>query len=89
VFSTGMSGYRNTDPSYHGQSSYHGAADRQHRVERGRQRRAKIWWLATVRDPSPRASNWRATGVGGRLARQGIVGIAGIDTRVTPAASAR
>ena len=35
-----------------------------------------------VRDPSPRASNWRATGtLDDELVRQGIVGIAGIDTR--------
>ena len=35
-----------------------------------------------VRDPSPRASNWRATGsLQDELVRQGIVGIAGIDTR--------
>ena len=35
-----------------------------------------------VRDPSPRASNWRATGtLEDELARQGIVGIAGVDTR--------
>ena len=35
-----------------------------------------------MRDPSPRASNWRATGtLEDELVRQGIVGIAGIDTR--------
>lgn len=35
-----------------------------------------------MRDPSPRASNWRATGtLEDELIRQRIVGIAGIDTR--------
>ena len=35
-----------------------------------------------MRDPSPRASNWRATGtLQDELVRQHIVGIAGIDTR--------
>jgi carbamoyl-phosphate synthase small subunit len=35
-----------------------------------------------VRDPSPRASSWRATGtLDDELKAQGIVGIAGIDTR--------
>jgi carbamoyl-phosphate synthase small subunit len=35
-----------------------------------------------VRDPSPRASNWRATGtLEDELVRQDIVGISGIDTR--------
>lgn len=41
-------------------------------------------WVAgyAVRDPSPRASNWRATGtLEDELIRQRIVGIAGIDTR--------
>jgi carbamoyl-phosphate synthase small subunit len=43
----------------------------------------KIWVAGyAVRDPSPRASNWRATGtLDDELVRQGIVGIAGIDTR--------
>lgn len=41
-------------------------------------------WVAgyVVRDPSPRASNWRAAGtLQDELVRQHIVGIAGIDTR--------
>jgi carbamoyl-phosphate synthase small subunit len=43
----------------------------------------KIWVAGyAVRDPSPRASNWRATGaLEDELVRQHIVGIAGIDTR--------
>jgi carbamoyl-phosphate synthase small subunit len=43
----------------------------------------KIWVAGyAVRDPSPCASNWRATGtLEDELVRQGIVGIASIDTR--------
>ncbi|MCF6386060.1 glutamine-hydrolyzing carbamoyl-phosphate synthase small subunit [Mycobacterium sp. MBM] len=88
VFSTGMSGYQETltDPSYHrqivvatapqiGNTGWNG--------EDGESRADKIWVAGyAVRDPSPRASNWRATGtLDEELKRQGIVGIAGIDTR--------
>lgn len=88
VFSTGMSGYQETltDPSYHrqivvatapqiGNTGWNG--------EDGESRGDKIWVAGyAVRDPSPRASNWRATGtLDDELVRQGIVGIAGIDTR--------
>ncbi len=88
VFSTGMSGYQETltDPSYHrqivvatapqiGNTGWNG--------EDGESRGDKIWVAGyAVRDPSPRASNWRATGtLEDELVRQGIVGIAGIDTR--------
>lgn len=88
VFSTGMSGYQETltDPSYHrqivvatapqiGNTGWNG--------EDGESRTDKIWVAGyAVRDPSPRASNWRATGtLDEELTRQGIVGIAGIDTR--------
>ncbi len=88
VFSTGMSGYQETltDPSYHrqivvatapqiGNTGWNG--------EDAESRGDKIWVAGyAVRDPSPRASNWRATGtLEDELARQGIVGIAGIDTR--------
>jgi carbamoyl-phosphate synthase small subunit len=88
VFSTGMSGYQETltDPSYHrqivvatapqiGNTGWNG--------EDGESRGDKIWVAGyAVRDPSPRASNWRATGtLDDELIRQGIVGIAGIDTR--------
>jgi carbamoyl-phosphate synthase small subunit len=43
----------------------------------------KIWVAGyAVRDPSPRASNWRATTtLEDELVRQRIVGVAGIDTR--------
>lgn len=88
VFSTGMSGYQETltDPSYHrqivvatapqiGNTGWNG--------EDGESRADKIWVAGyVVRDPSPRASNWRSTGtLEDELVRQGIVGIAGIDTR--------
>jgi carbamoyl-phosphate synthase small subunit len=88
VFSTGMSGYQETltDPSYHrqivvatapqiGNTGWNG--------EDAESRGDKIWVAGyAVRDPSPRASNWRATGtLEDELVRQDIVGIAGIDTR--------
>jgi carbamoyl-phosphate synthase small subunit len=88
VFSTGMSGYQETltDPSYHrqivvatapqiGNTGWNG--------EDAESRDDKIWVAGyAVRDPSPRASNWRATGtLEDELVRQRIVGIAGIDTR--------
>lgn len=88
VFSTGMSGYQETltDPSYHrqivvatapqiGNTGWNG--------EDGESHGDKIWVAGyAVRDPSPRASNWRATGtLEDELVRQGVVGIAGIDTR--------
>ncbi|ANW64555.1 carbamoyl-phosphate synthase small chain [Mycolicibacterium murale] len=88
VFSTGMSGYQETltDPSYHrqivvatapqiGNTGWNG--------DDGESRGDKIWVAGyAVRDPSPRPSNWRATGtLEDELIRQRIVGIAGIDTR--------
>src|SRR6478609_9527754 len=88
VFSTGMSGYQETltDPSYHRQiviatAPQIGNTGWNH--EDAESRGDKIWVAGyAVRDPSPRASNWRATGtLEDELARQGIVGIAGIDTR--------
>lgn len=88
VFSTGMSGYQETltDPSYYGQivvatAPQIGNTGWNH--EDAESRDDKIWVAGyAVRDPSPRASNWRATGtLDDELVRQGIVGIAGIDTR--------
>ena len=88
VFSTGMSGYQETltDPSYHrqivvatapqiGNTGWNG--------EDSESRGDKICVAGyAVRDPSPRVSNWRATGtLEDELVRQNIVGIAGIDTR--------
>ncbi|CRZ14651.1 glutamine-hydrolyzing carbamoyl-phosphate synthase small subunit [Mycolicibacterium neworleansense] len=88
VFSTGMSGYQETltDPSYHGQIVVATApqiGNTGWNTEDGESRGDKIWVAGyAVRDPSPRASNWRASGtLDDELIRQGIVGIAGIDTR--------
>jgi carbamoyl-phosphate synthase small subunit len=88
VFSTGMSGYQETltDPSYHGQIVVATApqiGNTGWNTEDGESRDDKIWVAGyAVRDPSPRASNWRASGtLDDELIRQGIVGIAGIDTR--------
>jgi carbamoyl-phosphate synthase small subunit len=88
VFSTGMSGYQETltDPSYHRQivvatAPQIGNTGWNH--EDAESRGDKIWVAGyAVRDPSPRASNWRASGtLADELVRQDIVGIAGIDTR--------
>ncbi|MCV7201771.1 glutamine-hydrolyzing carbamoyl-phosphate synthase small subunit [Mycolicibacterium peregrinum] len=88
VFSTGMSGYQETltDPSYHGQIVVATApqiGNTGWNAEDGESRDDKIWVAGyAVRDPSPRASSWRASGtLDEELVRQGIVGIAGIDTR--------
>lgn len=88
VFSTGMSGYQETltDPSYHRQIVVATApqiGNTGWNEEDGESRGKRIWVAGyAVRDPSPRASNWRAVGtLQEALAGQGIVGIAGIDTR--------
>jgi carbamoyl-phosphate synthase small subunit len=88
VFTTGMSGYQETltDPSYHGQIVIATApqiGNTGWNDEDAESRADKIWVAGyAVRDPSPRASNWRATGtLDDELVRQGIVGVAGIDTR--------
>ena len=88
VFSTGMSGYQETltDPSYHRQIVVATApqiGNTGWNTEDAESRGDKIWVAGyAVRDPSPRASNWRATGtLEDELVRQHIVGIAGIDTR--------
>ncbi|MCV7366707.1 carbamoyl phosphate synthase small subunit [Mycolicibacterium duvalii] len=88
VFSTGMSGYQETltDPSYHRQIVIATApqiGNTGWNDEDSESRGDKIWVAGyAVRDPSPRASNWRATGsLDDELQRQGVVGIAGIDTR--------
>ncbi|WP_421840272.1 glutamine-hydrolyzing carbamoyl-phosphate synthase small subunit [Mycobacterium sp.] len=88
VFSTGMSGYQETltDPSYHRQIVVATApqiGNTGWNDEDAESRGGKIWVAGyAVRDPSPRVSNWRATGtLEAELVRQHIVGIAGIDTR--------
>lgn len=86
VFNTGMTGYQETltDPSYHkqvvvatapqiGNTGWNDEDDESSRI-----------WVAgyVVRDPSPRPSNWRSRrALEDELRTQGVVGIAGIDTR--------
>jgi carbamoyl-phosphate synthase small subunit len=86
VFNTSLTGYQEvlTDPSYAGQivtmtapqiGNYGVAVDD---VESGRVQVAGF----VIREASALASNWRAAGsLGDYLAGQGIVAIAGIDTR--------
>ncbi|MCL2533116.1 MAG: glutamine-hydrolyzing carbamoyl-phosphate synthase small subunit [Nocardiaceae bacterium] len=95
VFSTGMTGYQETltDPSYHRQIVVSTAPqigntgwndeDNESVGPTGKSSESKIWVAGyVVRDPSRRTSSWRATGsLQDELERQGIVGIAGIDTR--------
>lgn len=86
VFCTGMTGYQETltDPSYRrqivvataphvGNTGWNDSDDESSRIQVAGY---------VVRDPARRASNWRATGsLDAALARQGVVGIAGVDTR--------
>jgi len=94
VFSTGMTGYQETltDPSYRrqvvvatapqigntGWVAGGGSESDQDDNESGR-----IWVAGyVVRDLSPAPSNWRAsTALPDEMKRQGVVGIAGVDTR--------
>lgn len=87
VFNTSMTGYQEilTDPSYAGQIvtmtcpqiGNYGVAEAEDR-ESGAPRVAGF----VMRDDSPVASNWRATGtLRDYLAAHGVVGIAGVDTR--------
>ncbi|MGB7820281.1 MAG: glutamine-hydrolyzing carbamoyl-phosphate synthase small subunit [Ornithinibacter sp.] len=86
VFSTGMTGYQETltDPSYHrqvvvmtaphvGNTGWNDEDDESGRI-----------WVAgyVVRDPALRPSSWRSRrSLESELDAQGVVGIAGIDTR--------
>jgi carbamoyl-phosphate synthase small subunit len=86
VFCTGMTGYQETltDPSYHrqivvatapqiGNTGWNDEDDESSRI-----------WVAgyVVRDPARVPSNWRSRrGLGDALTEQGVVGIAGVDTR--------
>ncbi len=87
VFNTSMTGYQEilTDPSYAGQIvtmtcpqiGNYGVAELEDR-ESGAPRVAGF----VMREDSPVASNWRATGtLHDYLAAHGVVGISGIDTR--------
>lgn len=93
VFCTAMTGYQETltDPSYHRQiviatapqigNTGWNTQDGESRT--GSDDSGKIWVRGyAVRNPTRRVSSWRATGsLEAELIDQGIVGIAGIDTR--------
>ncbi|WP_307796903.1 glutamine-hydrolyzing carbamoyl-phosphate synthase small subunit [Williamsia soli] len=93
VFCTAMTGYQETltDPSYHRQivvatapqigNTGWNKEDGESRA--GADDSGKIWVRGyAVRNPTRRVSSWRATGsLEDELIEQGIVGIAGIDTR--------
>ena len=86
VFATGMTGYQETltDPSYAGQIVMQTAPHIGNTgVNDEDPESARIWVAGyIVRDPSRVVSNYRAQGsLDAQLERQGIVGLAGIDTR--------
>ncbi len=86
VFATGMTGYQETltDPSYAGQVVVMTAPHIGNTGVNGEDDESSRIWVAgfVVRDPARRPANWRATGgLADELARQGVVGISGIDTR--------
>jgi carbamoyl-phosphate synthase small subunit len=86
VFATGMTGYQETltDPSYHRQVVVQTAPHIGNTGVNDDDPESSRIWVAgyVVRDPSRIASSWRATGtLSAALADQGVVGIAGIDTR--------
>jgi carbamoyl-phosphate synthase small subunit len=86
VFNTGMTGYQETltDPSYHRQVVVMTAPHIGNTGVNDEDDESGRIWVAgyVVRDPARTPSNWRASGsLDDRLRREGIVGIAGIDTR--------
>ena len=86
VFATGMTGYQETltDPSYAGQVVVMTAPHIGNTGVNGEDDESRRIWVSgfVVRDPARRPANWRATGsLDDELARQGVVGISGIDTR--------
>jgi carbamoyl-phosphate synthase small subunit len=86
VFATGMTGYQETltDPSYHRQVVVQTAPHIGNTgVNDDDPESARIWVAGyVVRDPARRPSSWRAQqSLDEELARHGIVGISGIDTR--------
>jgi len=88
VFNTGMTGYQETltDPSYHRQVVIATApqiGNTGWNDEDSENRSGRIWVAGyVVRDPSPAPSNWRSRrSLDDELLRQGVVGIAGVDTR--------
>jgi carbamoyl-phosphate synthase small subunit len=86
VFATGMTGYQETltDPSYRRQIVVQTApqiGNTGWNSEDNESARIQVAGYV-VRDPARTPSNWRAeTTLDDELARQGVVGVAGIDTR--------
>jgi carbamoyl-phosphate synthase small subunit len=86
VFATGMTGYQETltDPSYHRQVVVMTAPHIGNTGVNDEDDESRRIWVAgyVVRDPSPVTSSWRATrDLQSELEAQGVVGIAGVDTR--------
>ncbi|GAA1657311.1 glutamine-hydrolyzing carbamoyl-phosphate synthase small subunit [Catellatospora bangladeshensis] len=86
VFTTGMTGYQETltDPSYHRQVVVQTAPHIGNTGVNDEDDESDRIWVSgyVVRDPARTPSNWRATeDLGTRLARHGVVGISGVDTR--------
>ncbi|KWT63429.1 carbamoyl-phosphate synthase small subunit [Streptomyces albus subsp. albus] len=86
VFTTGMTGYQETltDPSYHRQIVVATAPQIGNTGWNDQDDESRRIWVAgyAVRDPAQAPSHWRSRGVlEDALVRQGVVGIAGVDTR--------
>ncbi|WP_338899343.1 glutamine-hydrolyzing carbamoyl-phosphate synthase small subunit [Streptomyces sp. TG1A-60] len=86
VFSTGMTGYQETltDPSYHRQVVVMTAPHVGNTGVNDEDPESKKIWVSgyVVRDPARVPSNWRSRrSLDEELARHGVVGISGIDTR--------
>ncbi|WP_338675442.1 glutamine-hydrolyzing carbamoyl-phosphate synthase small subunit [Streptomyces sp. SCSIO 30461] len=86
VFSTGMTGYQETltDPSYHRQVVVMTAPHIGNTGVNDEDPESSRIWVAgyVVRDPARIPSNWRSRrSLDEELARQGVVGISGVDTR--------
>ncbi len=86
VFSTGMSGYQETltDPSYHRQVVVMTAPHVGNTGMNDEDPESRKIWVSgyVVRDPARVPSSWRARrSLGDDLRAQGVVGIAGVDTR--------
>jgi carbamoyl-phosphate synthase small subunit len=86
VFCTGMTGYQETltDPSYHRQIVVQTAPQIGNTGWNDEDDESSRIWVAgyVVRDPARIASNWRSRrSLQTELERQGVVGVAGIDTR--------
>ncbi|MGC4174049.1 glutamine-hydrolyzing carbamoyl-phosphate synthase small subunit [Demequina sp.] len=86
VFNTGMTGYQETltDPSYHKQIVVMTAPHIGNTGMNDEDPESRRIWVAgyVVRDPARRPSNWRSKrSLDEVLAKEGIVGLSGIDTR--------